>query len=277
MTVIYSKSKKIEFDKRSLIMGILNVTPDSFSDGGEHNSIESALKHAQKMLVEGADIIDIGGESTRPNHTKVSLDEELKRVLPVVKAVSKIGATVSIDTTKAIVADKAIESGAHIINDVWGFQGDKAMAEVAAKHQVMSVLMHNRTEVDADIDIVEDCKHFFERSIAIALAAGLKRELIVLDIGIGFAKTPLQNVELLKRLDKFKEFNCPLLLGTSRKSTLGKILDLPVNERLEGTLATTALGVAKGVDIFRVHDVKENARLLKVADAIERGWQGWIE
>ncbi len=277
MCVIKTKDKTIELGQRSLIMGILNVTPDSFSDGGKHNEVDKALLYAKQMLAEGADIIDIGGESTRPNHTPVGVDEEIARTLPAVKAVNQLGATISIDSSKAKVARVALENGAHIINDVWGFQADKEMAKVAAEHQVLSILMHNRLEKNSEIDIMDDCKKFFNKSIELALQAGLKEELIVLDVGIGFGKTDEQNIELLANLEQFKAMGFPLLLGTSRKSTIGKILDLEVGERVEGTIATTVLGIAKGVDIFRVHDVKENLRAAKVADAIVRGNVEWIK
>ncbi len=261
---------------RPLIMGILNVTPDSFSDGGTHHLADEAVEHAMLMQRQGADIIDIGGESTRPGSDKVDYQEEKRRVMPVVEQLIKTDMILSIDTTKAKLADDALTRGAHIINDVWGFQLDPEMADVAAKHQALSILMHNSHDGIYGDDIIKDLLVFFEKSVEIAQKAGLPETHIVLDPGIGFAKTARQNVEILRRLNELVAFGLPVLLGTSRKSTIGKILDLPVDQRVEGTLATTALGIQSGVDIIRVHDIVENVRTIKVADAIIRGNCDWI-
>ncbi|MCD6435153.1 MAG: dihydropteroate synthase [Clostridiales bacterium] len=253
-------------------MGILNVTPDSFSDGGMFNNVKKAISHAEEMLVYGADIIDIGGESTRPGSSKVNLEEELLRTIPIIKEISKnLDTLISIDSYKSKVAYDALKNGAHIINDVWGFQKDNDMARVAAEFQVPSILMHNKIDTNYDIDIIESMKFYFDKSIELGLKNGLKKENIILDPGIGFGKTPEQNVYVMNRLDEIKDFGFPILLGVSRKSMIGKILDLPVEERLEGTLGTNAFGILAGCEIIRVHDVKENYRMAKVMDSIIRG------
>lgn len=274
---ITTKGKTITLGKHTQLMGILNVTPDSFSDGGAHNAVISAVAHANIMWQEGADIIDIGGESTRPGSKAVDLQEEIARVIPVFEQLVATDMVLSIDTTKAALADRALALGAHIINDVWGFQSDPDMAAVAAKHQAMSILMHNHHGTDYDEDIVDALKRFFDHSINLALKAGLDHSLIVLDPGIGFGKTPQHNVTLLTRLDEIVAWGFPVLLGTSRKSTLGLIMDLPVDQRVEGTLATTALGIKSGVDFVRVHDITANRRVIQVCDAIVRGDRSWIK
>ena len=252
-------------------MGILNFTPDSFSDGGKFNHMEDALKHVEDMINEGADIIDIGGESTRPNHTPVGEEEEIKRVIPIIKAVrEKFDIPISVDTYKAKVAEEAIKAGADLINDVWGFKKDKNMATVAAKYNVPCCLMHNRENKEYNSlmnDMLEDLKE----SIKIAKDAGVKDENIILDPGIGFAKTCEQNLEVMNNLEVIKTLGYPILLGTSRKSMIGLTLDLPVEERVEGTVATTVIGIMKDAcDFVRVHDVKENLRAAKMTDAIVR-------
>lgn len=252
-------------------MGILNVTPDSFSDGGDFVNIDIAINHAKEMIKEGADIIDIGGESTRPGSIEVDADEELDRVLPIVKRlVNEVDALVSVDTYKAIVADKVLSEGAHIINDVWGLQRDKDMASVIGKYDAYVVMMHNQIGTDYDKDIIDSIKEFFKNSIKIAKDSGIKDEKIILDPGIGFGKTVEQNMQVMGRLSELRELGYPILLGTSRKSMIGKILDLPPKERVEGTIATTVMGIMQGVDIVRVHDIKENLRASKVTDAIFR-------
>lgn len=275
--------QKIELDcrgtalilgERTLIMGILNVTPDSFSDGGRFNVVEAAVQHAQKMVESGADIIDVGGESTRPGSADVSMQEELDRVIPVIKALAKvIGVPISIDTYKAEVAEQAILAGASIINDVWGFQREPEIAKVAAKYNVPSILMHNQVGHEYDMDMVESMKQFFRKSFEIASDAGVSPKNIILDPGIGFGKTPEQNIVLMSRLHELNCLGYPILLGTSRKSMIGKILDLPPEERVDGTVATNVLGIAQGIEILRVHDIKENMRAAKVADAIIRGFE----
>ncbi|MDX8363161.1 MULTISPECIES: dihydropteroate synthase [Bacillaceae] len=249
-------------------MGIVNATPDSFSDGGKYNSIELAVKHAERMTSEGADIIDIGGESTRPGANKVLLDEELSRVIPVVKEVAaNVNVAVSIDTYKAEVAKQAIEAGAHIINDVWGAKADPKMAEVAAHYQVPIVLMHNRTNRNYQnfiVDVLNDLKE----SVSIVKSAGVKDDNIILDPGVGFAKSFEQNLEIIRHLDELNKLGYPVLLGTSRKSFIGQILDLPPAERVEGTGATVCLGIEKGCHIVRVHDVMQISRMAMMMDAL---------
>lgn len=260
-----------EIGKRTYIMGILNVTPDSFSDGGQFNAINKAIEHAKKMIEEGVDILDIGGESTRPGHIEVSTEEEINRVVPVIEKLRKItNIPISIDTSKAIVAEKAIKSGADLVNDVWGFKKDLNMASVVAKYGVVCCLMHNR-EKNGYQDLIKDIKSDLMDSVNLAIAAGVKKENIILDPGIGFAKNLDDNLKVMKALSNFNELGYPLLLGTSRKSMIGLTLNLPVHERLEGTLATTAIGIVKGCDFIRVHDVKENKRVAMMTDVIIRG------
>lgn len=264
-------SKTFELGKQTYIMGILNATPDSFSDGGKFNNIEKAINHAKEMINAGADIIDIGGESTRPNHVPVDEEEEIKRVIPIIKALSQeIDVPISIDTYKGRVAELAIKAGASLINDVWGFKKDDNIARIAAKYDVACCLMHNRTNKNYN-NFIEDVLCDLQESIDIALKAGVKKEKIMIDPGFGFAKTPEQNLQIMNELEKLHNLGYPILLGTSRKSTIGSVLDLPVNERVEGTIATTVIGIMKGCDFVRVHDVKENLRAAIMTDAIIRG------
>ena len=260
-----------DYNKRTYIMGILNVTPDSFSDGGNFNSVDKALQHAKAMINEGADIIDLGGESTRPGHNYVDADEELRRVIPVIKKLKEeLDTPISVDTYKAKVADESLKLGVEMINDVWGLRKDKDMAQVIAKYDAHVCIMHNQDNTEYDKDIMESIKDFLAESINIAIEAGIDKNKIVLDPGIGFGKTYEQNLEVLKRLGELKVLGYPILLGTSRKSVIGNTLDLPPKERVEGTIATTVLGVRDGVDIVRVHDVEKNLRAAKMADAIYR-------
>lgn len=269
---------QLNLGTKTYIMGILNVTPDSFSDGGKFNELDAAVDHAKEMLGQGADIIDIGAESTRPGSKEVPADEELKRLLPIIeRLVKEVDAPISVDTYKASVADECLKNGAHMINDVWGLQRDKDMAGVIAKHNVPVTIMHNQIGTEYESDIMEEIFKFLRNSINIALEAGIKPENIILDPGIGFGKTPGQNMEVMDRLDELNYLGYPVLLGTSRKSMIGQILDLPSEERVEGTVATSVMGTIKGVDIVRVHDVVENYRALKVTDAIVRGNMPWIE
>lgn len=257
-----------EAGQRTLVMGILNATPDSFSDGGKFNQVEAAVTHARELYEAGADIIDIGGESTRPNAVPVDEAEELKRVLPVIKAVAgAVPLPISIDTYKAEVAKQAIESGATIINDVWGAKWDQRMAHVAADYQVPIILMHNRREAVYS-HLIEDMKADLQESIELCLEAGVKSEQIILDPGIGFAKSHEQNLDVMRNLDVFVELGYPVLLGTSRKSLIAKALELPVDERVEGTGATVCYGVMKGCQIMRVHDVKEMVRMVRMMDVL---------
>ncbi|WP_215145751.1 dihydropteroate synthase [Exiguobacterium qingdaonense] len=254
------------------IMGILNVTPDSFSDGGQYTAIEEAVRHAKQLVRDGADAIDVGGESTRPGAARVSAEEETERVVPIIQRLTKeIAVPISIDTYKPTVARAALEAGATIINDVWGSKwGDRSMARVAFEYEVPIILMHNREDRDYN-HFIEDIVIDLRESIEIAHAAGLKDEHIWLDPGIGFAKDVAQNLELMKHLEVITRLGYPVLLGTSRKSFIGHTLDLPLEERLEGTIATTCLGIMKGCDWVRVHDVKENARAAKMMDAMIGG------
>lgn len=269
-TDIVIGNRKFALGTRTYIMGILNVTPDSFSDGGSYTSIENALKRARQMVDEGADILDIGGESTRPNHTFVPENEELARVVPIIKAIiAELDVPISIDTYKAIVAEAAIEAGASLINDVWGFKYDAKMAQVASKYGVACCLMHNRDNHDYK-NFMEDILQDLKECVDIALQAGVDHKKIILDPGIGFAKTYAENLHVMKNLEVFQRLGYPVLLGTSRKSLIGNTLNLPPGERVEGTLATTVLGIAKKCDFVRVHDVKENKRAAVMTDAILR-------
>lgn len=252
-------------------MGILNVTPDSFSDGGSYTTVEHAVQHALSMVEEGADMIDIGGESTRPGHAPVSLREELERVVPVIRElVRHVQVPISVDTYKAEVARQAIEAGAHIINDVWGFKADPDMAGVAAQAGCPVILMHNRPEA-VYTDFLPEVLEDLQESIDLALGGGVKKTNIILDPGIGFAKSYEQNLWLMNRLEAIVELGYPVLLGTSRKSMIRTTLGLPPDDVIEGTAATTALGIAHGCDIIRVHDVQAMKRVAVMTDAIVRG------
>lgn len=261
-------NKEFKLGERTFLMGILNVTPDSFSDGGKYNEVELALKKAEELIRDGADIIDIGGESTRPNFEAVSEEDEINRVVPIIKAIKeKFDITISIDTYKAKTAESAIKAGADIINDIWGFKKDKDMAKVAAKYQVPCILMHNREDIPYD-DLMKDVMLDLVKSINIALDAGVKRENIILDPGIGFAKTYEENLKVMASIEIIKSLELPILLGTSRKSMIGLTLGLPVEDRIEGTLATTVMGIMKGCEFIRVHDVLENKRACVMTDKI---------
>ena len=270
-TVIHGRS--FTWGARTYVMGILNVTPDSFSGDGLAGDVKGAITRAKAFENDGADILDVGGESTRPGAKPVGAEEELQRILPVVKAMAKATTLpVSIDTHKSQIASAAVTAGAAVINDIWGLKHDAHMAEVAAKTGAILVIMHNQHGTDYD-DLVQDMVESLARSIDTARRAGVPREHIIIDPGFGFGKTPQQNLEILRHLGEFKTLGHPLLIGTSRKSTIGLVLDLPVEERLEGTAATVAIAIAKGADIVRVHDVKAMARVAKMADAIIRGWK----
>lgn len=261
-------NREFNIGERTYVMGILNVTPDSFSDGGKFNTIDSAIKKTEELIRDGADIIDIGGESTRPNFEVVPAEDEIERVVPIIKAIKeKFNIPVSIDTYKSTTAEAAIKAGADIINDVWGFKKDPNMASVAAKYNVPCILMHNREE-DEYKDLMKDVIFDLIESINIALDAGVSRENIILDPGIGFAKTLEENLIVMNNLDLIKGIGYPVLLGTSRKRMIGLTLDLPVDERVEGTIATTVLGIVKGCEFIRVHDVLENKRACVMTDAM---------
>ena len=264
-------NKVLHWGERTYIMGILNVTPDSFSDGGRFVDICAAVAHAKKMAAEGADIIDIGGESTRPGAAPVPEEEEKKRVIPVIERLKdEIEVPISIDTYRSGTAEAAIKAGAAMINDVWGLKADAGMAGMAAFYGAPVCIMHNKAEACYG-NLIEDITADLEQSLEIAEKAGIRRENIIIDPGIGFGKTLEHNLEVMRRLEDFKAMGYPLLLGASRKSMIGKVLDLPVEERLEGTLATTVIGIIKGADIIRVHDVLQNRRAALMTDRVVRG------
>ena len=260
--------KYFDIENRTYIMGILNVTPDSFSDGGNFYNVETALKHAENMIKKGAHILDIGGESTRPGHTQISEEEEMDRILPVLTAIkANFDIPISVDTYKSKVAEAVLEAGADFINDIWGLKYDDQMAKVIAKYQVPCCLMHNRTDRTYQ-NFFSDMMADLQESLDIAMRAGIAKEKIILDPGVGFAKTYEQNLEVIRRVGELKMLGCPILLGTSRKSVIGLTLDLPVEERLEGTLVTTVLAVEQGCMFVRVHDVRENVRTIQMTEAI---------
>ncbi|MEW9672705.1 dihydropteroate synthase [Ammoniphilus sp. 3BR4] len=252
--------------EKTLVMGILNVTPDSFSDGGSYITPEQAMAHARKLVQDGADILDIGGESTRPGFIPVSAEEEIERVVPIIEMIKKeIDIPISVDTYKAEVADRAVLAGADIINDIWGAKADPRMAEVAARHQVPIILMHNRNNKNYS-HLINDMIADIMESIEIVRSAGVQDEAIWIDPGIGFAKTYEDNLQVMANLERFVALGYPVLLGTSRKSMIGTALDLPLEERLEGSLATVCYGVQKGCHVVRVHDVKETVRACQMMD-----------
>lgn len=257
---------------RPIVMGVLNVTPDSFSDGGRFFDTERALSHARRLVAEGADILDIGAESTRPygGAVAVSADEERRRLEPILPTVVGFGIPVSIDTMKADVAAWAIDAGACIVNDVWGLQRDRGMADIVAKHRVPAILMHNREGADRSIDIIADIAAFFARSLAIAEQAGIARDRIVLDPGIGFGKTPEQSIIALARLAELKSFGLPILVGASRKRFIDFIAPAPPDRRIGGSIASHLIAVENGAAIVRVHDVAETMQALKISAAIKR-------
>ena len=255
-------------------MAIINVTPDSFSGDGLFGdaAVDAAVAQARRAVDEGADLVDVGGESTRPGHSAVAADEEERRVVPTIAAIHAAlpGLTISVDTTKASVAEAALDAGASLVNDVWGIAAEPALLDLVAARGVPIVLMHNRAEArytSLMAEVIAD----LQRAIDTALAAGIHREQVIVDPGFGFGKTPDHNLELLANLGALRVLGRPILLGTSRKSTLGRVLDLPPDQRLEATLATTALGIAAGVDMVRVHDVAANVRAARMTDAIVRG------
>ena len=259
-----------EFDTKNetYIMGILNVTPDSFSDGGKFNHMDAALAHAEQMIRDGADIIDIGGESTRPGHTVISDEEEIARVTPVIEAVkAHFDVPVSIDTYKGNVAEAALQAGADLVNDIWGFKFDYKTAEVTARYHAACCLMHNRNEAIYQ-NFLEDMVADMKECVDIAHIAGVPDDKIMLDPGVGFGKTYEQNLEAINHVDVLQELGLPILLGTSRKSVIGNTLDLPVDQRVEGTLATTVIGMLRGCSFVRVHDIKENHRIIQMTKAI---------
>ena len=263
-------TKNFDTKNHCYIMGILNVTPDSFSDGGKFDSLDAALFHAEEMVNQGADILDVGGESTRPGHIQITEDEEIARVTPVIEQLKKrFDVPVSIDTYKSRVAEAALQSGADLVNDIWGLKYDENMAEVIARHQAACCLMQNREQIDYT-DYVEDVLDDLRESVQIAKAADIPDDRIMLDPGVGFGKTYEMNLEIIRVVGRLKELGYPVLLGTSRKSVIGLTLDLPADQRGEGTLVTTVLGVEQGCSFVRVHDVETNARAIRMAEAIFR-------
>jgi dihydropteroate synthase len=256
-------------------MGIINLSPDSFAGDGL-GSVEPAVDRAKRMAAEGADIIDIGGESTRPSSAPISVDEELSRVIPVLERLTKeISVPLSIDTYKLEVAREALDAGVNMINDIWGLKKEPKLAELAAQREAPIILMSNQRDISPDHDvtfpdIMSVLISDLQRAIQQALISGMSREDIIIDPGIGFGKTQQQNLEIIRRLEELEVLSRPVLIGTSRKSVIGRVLGLPFDQRLEGTAATVAIGIAKGADIVRVHDVKEVARVCKMSDAIIR-------
>ena len=277
LTPMTIRDRAFRWGSRTYVMGVLNVTPDSFSGDGLGSDTHAAVEQALRFQADGADIIDIGGESTRPASIytgagPITADEELRRVIPVIEALAgALHIPISIDTYKAEIAREALRAGAAMVNDVWGFRRDPDMAQVAAETDVPVVLMHNQAHTRYD-DLVPDVIGELRRMIDAAISAGVRRENIIVDPGMGFGKTAEHNLEILRRLDEFRALDAPILVGMSRKSTIGYVLDLPVEERLEGTAATVALSVAFGADIVRVHDVREMARVARMSDAVVRGW-----
>lgn len=261
-------NREFENHGKTYVMGILNVTPDSFSDGGRWNTLDAALKHAQEMKEQGADILDIGGESTRPGYTKISCEEEIERVAPVIEAVkARIEIPISIDTYKAPVARAAIVAGADLINDIWGLKADSEMAALIAETGAACCLMHNRKEAVYN-DYIPDVLTDLQESLTLADQAGIDRSRVILDPGIGFAKSLEQNLILMNHLEVLHTLGCPILLGTSRKSMIGLTLNLPSDQREEGTLVTTVMAVEKGCMFVRVHNVQANARAIRMTEAI---------
>lgn len=263
-----------EFGKHTYVMGILNVTPDSFSDGGRFNDIDRALKHTEELVNDGADIIDVGGESTRPNYTQISDSEEIERVVPVIEKIKQnFDIPVSIDTYKSAVASAAVSAGADMINDIWGLKYDGNMAKVISESGAACCLMHNRKNAQYN-SFVDDVLNDLRESVEIAKMAGIQKDKIVLDPGIGFAKSYKENLIMTNNLDRMNEIGYPVLLGTSRKSMIGLTLDLPSDQRLEGTIATTVMAVIKGCMFVRVHDVLENKRAIMMTEAIINSSKG---
>lgn len=264
-------NKDFDLFDDTYVMGILNCTPDSFSDGGKYNDVDKALLHVEKMIKDGADIIDVGGESTRPGYTLISDEEEILRVVPVIEKIkANFDIPVSVDTYKSAVADAAVLAGADLINDIWGCKYDNKMAEVISKRKVPCCLMHNRNleENPYGRDIMEEVLNDLQKSVDIALNAGVSKDKIITDPGIGFGKYYEDNLFVMNNVERLLELGYPVLLGTSRKSMIGLTLDLPADKRVEGTIATSVMGVIKGCGIIRVHDVLENKRAVLMTKAI---------
>lgn len=260
--------RNFDTENEMYIMGILNATPDSFSDGGKYNELDQALIHACKMVEDGASIIDVGGESTRPGYTVISVEEEIARVVPVIERIKReLDVPVSVDTYKPEVAKAAIEAGAELINDIWGLKFDERMAHIIAENNVACCLMHNRKE-SAYADYLNDVVSDLKETVDIAIKAGIDRDKIMLDPGVGFAKTYEQNLQIINNIERIVEIGYPVLLGTSKKSVIGLTLDVPADDRIIGTVATTVIGAMKGCAFYRVHNCKENMQALKMVNAI---------
>lgn len=261
-------NRDFDIKNHTYVMGILNVTPDSFSDGGKFNDLDRARDQVEKMIAEGADIIDVGGESTRPGYTQISVKEEIERVVPVISMIkSHYDIPVSIDTYKSQVALAAIDAGADLVNDIWGLKRDPMMGKVIAKSGLACCLMHNRTQTSYT-DFLKEVFIDLEETIRLALESGIANDRIILDPGVGFAKNYEQNLEVLHYLEDFHQFGFPMLLAASRKSVIGNTLNLPVDERVEGTVVTTVMATMKHYSFVRVHDVKENKRAIAMTEAI---------
>ena len=261
-------NKIFDINSNTYVMGIMNITPDSFSDGGQYNTLDKALKHGERLVNEGADILDIGGESTRPGHVQISAEEEIDRIKPIIKGLKKeFDIPISIDTYKSQVARIALDLGADMVNDIWGLKYDYDIAKLVNEYQVPVCIMHNRKNTDY-VDFISDTLQDLSDSIIIAKEAGISDNQIIIDPGVGFAKSYENNLEVIKKLDRYKTLGYPILLGTSRKSVIGLTLDLPFEERVEGTLVTTVMAVMTGCAFVRVHDVKENVRAIQMTKAI---------
>ena len=272
-----ANGERLAWGVRTYVMGVINVTPDSFSGDGLGGDVQTAVEQALRFEGEGADFLDIGAESTRPGHQPISESEELGRLLPSLEAIAaRVSVPISVDTWKSGVARAALNAGASIVNDVWGLQADPEMAVVVSEHSAGLIVMHNRRGHQYD-DLLGDIIDSLKDSVGKALNAGVPRENLIVDPGIGFGKTADQNLAVLKNLRRIKELGLPVLVGTSRKSTIGRLLGLPPDQREEGTAATVALAIAEGADVVRVHDVQAMARVCRVADAVVRGWrpEGW--
>ncbi len=273
-------SREFNPDERTYIMGILNVTPDSFSDGGKFQSPDQALFHAEEMIRQGADLIDVGGESTRPGYTMISDEEEIDRVAPVLQKLKEnFDIPLSIDTYKSKVAEAAVQAGADLINDIWGLKYDEKLADVIAKYELPCCLMHNRREA-VYYHFMKDLLNDLRETVTIAQRHGIRKEQIILDPGVGFGKTYENNLEVIHKLEQVKNLGFPVLLGTSRKSVVGLTLDLPSDQRVEGTIATSVIGVMKGCSFVRVHDVEANCRAVRMTESIlkeKRVGSAWIK
>ena len=272
-----SDEQPLVWGHRTYVMGIINVSPDSFSGDGFDSDITGVIKQGLAFQADGADILDLGAQSTRPGHIEITAKSELDRLIPALEGLTNnVDIPISVDTYKSEVAKAALESGASIINDIWGLKHDPNIARIAAEHEAPIILMHNQSTTDYN-DLIANILESLNHSIELALESGVSKANIIIDPGIGFGKTPDQNLEIIKRLKEFSTLGVPTLIGTSRKSTIGYILDTPPHERLEGTASTVALSIAAGVDMIRVHDVKEMVRVSRMTDAIIRGWrpQNW--